>query len=232
MELVRKSVAEYLGAFAIVFAGCGAAMLTQLPESPISHFGVSIAFGLAVMVMIYSLGHISGAHFNPAVTLAFMVTRNFPKKNVVPYWSSQVLGAISASLLHKFILIPALLHKYPDIVFHYGITQPINDMFFTAFWWELILTFLLMFIIVSVATDTRAVGELAGIAIGATVTLEALFAGPVCGASMNPARSIGPALISGELSHLAAYIVGPILGAVLGAFAYRFICCGSKERFC
>jgi MIP family channel proteins len=163
--------------------------------------------------MIYAVGHISGAHFNPAVSLAFALTRHFPWSRVIAYWAAQVTGAIIAA---------AILRGSLGNIAHVGATLPSGSQG-QSFLWEVILTFFLMFVILAVATDTRAVGEAAAIAIGATVGLDAMFGGPISGASMNPARSLGPALVSGDQHALWIYLVAPPLGAAAGALAYQFV---------
>lgn len=211
-RLVRSLAAEVFGTFALVFAGCGAIMVNSKTEA-LGHFGVAIAFGLVIMIMIYAVGHVSGAHFNPAVTLAFALTRHFPWPRVFLYWGAQVVGAISAALVLR-----ASLGDIADI----GATFP-SGSDAQSFLWETILTVFLMFVIMAVATDTRAVGEAAAIAVGGTVALDALFGGPISGASMNPARSLGPALVSGDLQSLWIYLTAPLLGAAIGAVAYQLI---------
>lgn len=211
-RLARSLAAEVFGTFALVFAGCGAIMVNAKTEA-LGHVGVAIAFGLVIMVMIYAVGHVSGAHFNPAVTLAFALTRHFPWPRVFLYWSAQVVGAIGAALVLR-----ASLGDIADI----GATFP-SGSDAQSFLWETILTVFLMFVIMAVATDTRAVGEAAAIAVGGTVALDALFGGPISGASMNPARSLGPALVSGDLQSLWIYLTAPLLGAAIGAVAYQLI---------
>jgi aquaporin NIP len=179
----------------------------------LGHVGVAISFGLVIMAMIYAVGHISGAHFNPAVTFAFALTRHFPWPRALGYWSAQVLAAIAAA---------ALLRGSLGDVAHVGATLPSGSQG-QSFLWELVLTFFLMFVIMAVATDTRAVGEAAAIAIGGTVGLDAMFGGPISGASMNPARSTGPALVSGDLQALWLYIVAPVVGAALAAVVYQLV---------
>ena len=218
--LFKKGLAEFIGAFAIVFFGCGASIVSQLYPESINHLGVSLVFGFVVMIMIYSLGHISGAHFNPAVSLGFSFSNFFPKSQLFFYLFFQFFGACSASFLH-YMLFPLGLDM--------GVTHPYNDLFLTAFLWEFILTFFLMFVIISVATDYRAIGQLAGVAIGGMVFIEALFAGPMSGASMNPARSFGPALVSMQWEHILAYFFGPVLGSFFAVFVYNKIRCEREK---
>jgi aquaporin NIP len=189
--LVRSLAAEAIGTFALVFAGCGAIMV-EARTGGLGHVGVAISFGLVIMVMIYAVGQISGAHFNPAVTLAFATSRDFPAARVPAYWGAQLAGATAAALLLRGSL---------GQVAHVGATLPAGSDG-QAFLWEAVLSFLLMFVIMAVATDTRAVGEAAAIAIGATVGLDAMFGGPITGASMNPARSLGPAVAVGDLGSI------------------------------
>jgi MIP family channel proteins len=209
---VRALVAELIGTFALVFAGAGAIMVDDKTHQ-LGHVGVAIAFGLVIMVMIYAVGHVSGAHFNPAVSFAFALTRHFSWTRMLGYWAAQVSGAVIAA---------AILRGSLGNRAHVGATLPAGSQA-QAFLWEVVLTFFLMFVIMSVATDTRAVGEAAAIAIGGTVGLDAMFGGPVTGASMNPARSLGPALVSGDLHALWLYIVAPLVGAAIGGVAYQFV---------
>jgi MIP family channel proteins len=211
-QLARSLAAEVFGTFALVFAGCGAIMVDAKTQA-LGHLGVAITFGLVIMVMIYAVGHVSGAHFNPAVTFAFALTRHFPWPRVFLYWGAQVVGAIAAALVLR-----ASLGDIANI----GATLP-SGSDAQSFVWETILTVFLMFVIMAVATDTRAVGEAAAIAVGGTVALDALFGGPISGASMNPARSLGPALVSGDLQALWIYLTAPFLGAAIGAVAYQLI---------
>ena len=208
----RALVAEAIGTFALVFAGCGAIMV-DAKTGALGHVGVAISFGLVIMVMIYALGHVSGAHFNPAVTLSFAFARHFPRIRVVPYWVAQLSGALAAA---------AILRGSLGDVAHIGATLPSGSNA-QAFLWEAVLTFFLMLVIMAVATDTRAVGEAAAIAIGATVGLDAMFGGPVTGASMNPARSLGPAIVAADFESVWIYLVAPIVGAAVGALTYMFI---------
>lgn len=210
--VARACVAELIGTFALVFAGAGAIMVDAKTHA-LGHVGVAIAFGLVIMVMIYSVGHIGGAHFNPAVSFAFALTRHFPWPRVAAYWVAQAAGALTAA---------AILRASLGNVAHVGATLPAGSQA-QSFLWEMVLTFFLMFVIMSVATDTRAVGEAAAIAIGGTVGLDAMFGGPISGASMNPARSLGPALVSGDLRALWLYVTAPLVGAALGALTYQFV---------
>ncbi len=215
---LHKLAAEALGTFALVFFGCGSIMVSNLYPQQLPPFLIPVIFGLVVACMIYTLGHISGAHFNPAVTFGFAIARHFPKKEVLLYWVAQVMGAIAASALLNFLLPHSISH---------GATLPAVPAW-TAFAWETTLTFFLMFVIMGVATDTRAVGTMAGIAIGAIVGLDAFIGGPITGASMNPARSIAPALFQNTLSSLLIYIPGPMLGGGLGALVYGWIRCDTN----
>jgi MIP family channel proteins len=208
----RRLLAELVGTFALVFAGCGAIMV-DAETGALGQVGIAISFGLAIMVMVYAVGHVSGAHLNPAVSLAFAVTRHFPWPRVLGYSIAQLAGALAAA---------AILRASLGDVANVGATQPSGSQA-QSFLWELILSFFLMFVIVAVATDTRAVGEAAAIAVGATVGLDAMVGGPISGASMNPARSLGPALVSGELHALWLYVLAPLAGATLGALAYQLV---------
>jgi aquaporin NIP len=210
--LARSLVAEAFGTFALVFAGAGAVMVDAKTHA-LGHVGVAITFGLVIMAMIYAVGHVSGAHFNPAVTFAFALTRHFPWPRAGAYWIAQFVGALSAA---------ALLRASLGNIAHVGATLPSGSQA-QSFLWELIMTAFLMFVVLAVATDTRAVGEAAAIAIGGTIGLDAMFGGPISGASMNPARSLGPALVSGDLHALWLYIVAPVVGASAGALLYQFV---------
>jgi aquaporin NIP len=202
---LRAHLAELIGTFALVFFGCGA-IANQLSPT-----AIAIAFGLTIGVMIYALGHISGAHFNPAVSVGFAVGRHLPWPRVATYAGAQIAGALAGAAVLRVTLGPDA---------NLGVTHPAGaDL--QAFVWEAILTFVLVLVITAVATDIRAVGQAAALAIGGTVTLDALVGGPISGASMNPARSVGPALIAGDLSGIWIYLVGPMLGAVVAAVAYR-----------
>jgi MIP family channel proteins len=212
LVLARLLVAEAFGTFALVFAGAGAIMVDAKTHQ-LGHIGVALTFGLVIMAMIYGVGHISGAHFNAAVTLAFVLTRHFPLRRAAGYWCAQLAGAVAAA---------AILRGSLGNIAHVGATLP-SGSDGQSFLWELVMTAFLMFVIMAVATDTRAVGEAAAIAIGGTVALDAIFGGPISGASMNPTRSLGPALVSGHPESLWVYILAPILGAALGAALYQFV---------
>jgi aquaporin NIP len=214
LPLWRRSLAECLAAFALVFAGCGAIVANARYDEALGTVGVGIVFGLVIMVMVYATGHLSGAHINPAVTTAFALTRHLPRREALAYIVGQLSGATLGALL--------LLAVWPDQPAHLGATLPSVGIG-SAFVYEAVLTAFLMFVIMAVATDTRAVGAAAAIAIGGTVGLDAIFGGPVTGASMNPARSFGPALAAGEWRDFWLYVLGPLVGAALGAFAYQLI---------
>jgi aquaporin NIP len=212
-DLGRRALAEGLAAFALVFAGCGA-IVADSTRGGLGQVGIALSFGLVIMVMIYATGHLSGAHINPAVSAAFALTRHFPAREAAAYAGAQLLGALCGALL--------LAAVWPSTPADLGATTPSVGIG-SALVYEFVLTAFLMFVIVAVATDTRAVGAAAAIAIGGTVGLDALFGGPVTGASMNPARSIGPALVSGHLDDLWIYVVAPLLGAAAGALAYQLV---------
>jgi aquaporin NIP len=211
-NLMRRTVAELFGTYALVTAGCGAIVVNSLTGA-LGHVGVALTFGLVVMVMIAATGHLSGAHFNPAVTIAFAVTRHFPWREVPVYIGGQIAGA-SAGAATLFLLFGPVANL--------GATVPSGSVM-QSLLLETLLTAALMFVITAVATDTRAVGELAALAIGFTVAVDALWGGPISGASMNPARSLGPALFSGAWDAHWLYWIGPIVGAILGALIYQFI---------
>jgi MIP family channel proteins len=211
-ELRRALAAELIGTFALVFAGAGAIMV-DAKTGVLGHVGVAITFGLVIMAMIYAVGHVSGAHFNPAVSFAFALSRHFPWPRAAAYWAAQIAGALIAAILLRSSL---------GNIAHVGATLPSGSER-QSFLWEIVLTFFLMFVIMAVATDTRAVGEAAALAVGGTVALDAMFGGPISGASMNPARSLGPAVVSGDLHALWLYLLAPLLGAALGALAYQFV---------
>ncbi|MDF2440037.1 MAG: aquaporin [Abditibacteriota bacterium] len=215
-----KYFAEAFGTFALVFAGTGAIIINDLQGGAVSHVGVALTFGLIVMAMIYALGDVSGAHFNPAVTLAFWFARRLPAREVLPYIVSQCGGALLASLLLRFLFV------HPTL----GATIPAHAIA-QSFVLEIVLTCVLMFVILCVSCGARESGLMAGAAIGATVGLEALFAGPISGASMNPARSLAPALVSGHFAVLWVYLLAPVLGALMAVSLCRCArgsdCCGA-----
>jgi MIP family channel proteins len=213
-DLLRRAAAEGIGVFALVFAGCGAIVAEAENPGSLGTVGIALVFGLIVMAMVYATGHLSGAHLNPAVTVAFALSRHFPRSEALAYLGSQAAGALLAAAL--------LAAVWPGQPAELGATLPSVGAG-SAFVYEVVLTAFLMFVIMAVATDTRAVGAAAAIAIGGTVGLDALFGGPVTGASMNPARSLGPALVSGELHDLWIYLTAPLLGAALGALAYQLV---------
>lgn len=217
--LAQKVGAEMVGTFALVFTGCGAIMVNDASGGAISHLGVGLTFGLVIMVMVYATGHISGAHFNPAVTLAFASSGGLPWREAPSYIAGQVSAAVAAAFMLSFLLGPAA---------QLGVTMPAGAPA-QSLVLEFLLTFVLMFVIAAVATDSRAVGQMAGLAIGGTVALGAIFGGPISGASMNPARSLGPALVMGIVEHQWVYLVGPIAGAIGGASVYRLVRCGGEE---
>jgi aquaporin NIP len=221
-QSVKKFAAEFIGTFALVFAGTGAIIVNETSGGVITHAGIALTFGLIVLTMIYTLGDISGAHINPAVTIGFWAARRFPAVQAWPYVLSQSGGALTASFLLS-MLFPqnAML----------GSTNPAGSTI-QSFALEFILTAGLMFVILGVSTGGREKGITAGIVVGSVIALEALFAGPICGASMNPARSLAPAVVSGHLQHVWLYIVAPIVGAYAGVLACRCVreknCCSNS----
>src|SRR4051794_35628844 len=213
-DLARRAAAEAIGVFALVFAGCGAIVAEAEHPGSLGTVGIALVFGLIVMAMVYATGHLSGAHLNPAVTIAFALTRHLPRRDAVAYGGAQLAGALAAAA----VLAAVWTSRPADLG-----TTVASVGAGSAFVYEVVLTAFLMFVIMAVATDTRAVGAAAAIAIGGTVGLDALFGGPVTGASMNPARSVGPALVSGNIHELWIYIAAPVLGAAVGAFAYQLV---------
>ena len=210
---MKKYLAELIGTFALVFCGTGAIIVNEEIPGSVTHVGIAVTFGLIVMAMIYALGENSGAHLNPAVTIAFTVNGNFPVKEVLPYIISQLAGALAASAVLKLL--------FPSSV-SLGATIPSGSNM-QSFVLEYILSFFLMLVIINVAKGSKEQGLFAGIAIGSVVLLEAMFAGPVCGASMNPARSLGPAIVSGEMKQVWIYITAPVLGAITAIIIYKLI---------
>jgi len=216
---LKRYIAEAIGTFSLVFCGTGAIIINEHTGGTITNLGIAFTFGLIIMGMIYALGEISGAHFNPAVTIAFAYAKKFPWKEVPFYCISQIVGAFAASGI--------LLFLFPENEL-LGTTLPQIDVL-RVFIFEIILTFFLMLVIINVSTGSKEIGVMAGISIGGIVLLDALFAGPITGASMNPARSISPAIVSGHLEHLWLYIVAPILGALLAVLSCKLVkddqCC-------
>jgi MIP family channel proteins len=211
-DFARRLAAEFVATFCLVFAGTGAITINGVSGGQLGHGGVAAAFGLAVAVMIFAVGHISGAHMNPAVTAGFAVGRHFPVAQVVPYWVAQLVGAVLASLSVRALFGTA---------FGLGVTQPAHVGPLAALVVEGGMTAVLMIVVLAVATDTRAAGSLAAIAVGGTIGLEALVMGPITGASMNPARSLAPAVVAGNLTDLWIYIIGPVAGALIGVAVYE-----------
>ncbi|KAG6692188.1 hypothetical protein I3842_10G101400 [Carya illinoinensis] len=214
VPFVQKMIAEAVGTYFLIFAGCAAVVVNMGNDKVVTQPGISIVWGLAVMVLVYSVGHISGAHFNPAVTIAFATCKRFPWKQVPTYVFAQVLGSTMASGTLRLIF-----NGHQN--FFAGTLPSGSEV--QSFVLEFIITFYLMFVISGVATDNRAIGELAGLAVGSTVLINVMFAGPISGASMNPARSLGPAFVHNEYRGIWVYIAGPILGAVSGALVYNLI---------
>jgi MIP family channel proteins len=215
----QRYLAEFIGTFALVFAGCGAVISNAMTQGAVSHLGVALTFGAVVTAMIYALGPISAAHFNPAVTLGFASARRFPWRHVPAYIGAQLGGALLGSLLHRLLYGPMVAAEAD-----YGATTPAVPLG-AAVGFETVLTFFLMLVIMAVATDQRVPGAVPGLAIGLTVSFCAAFGGPVTGASMNPARSLAPALFAGggALSALPLYLVAPPVGAILAALCYELL---------
>ena len=199
----RKLLAEMVGTFALVFAGTGAIIINDISGGAVSHVGVALTFGLVVMAMIYALGDVSGAHMNPAVSIGFLLARRVGARQALQYIASQCAGALLASLVLR-----VMFRTHPTL----GATLPAGSAAQSAVL-EVVLTMILMFVILSVSAGSKERGFMAGAAIGAVVGLEALFAGPISGASMNPARSLAPALMSGHAESLWVYLISPVLGA-------------------
>ncbi len=221
---MKSYLAELLGTFILVFAGTGAIIINDISGGAISHLGIAMTFGLVVMAMIYTLGNISGAHLNPAVTFGFWAARRFPARKLFPYIASQCLGALLASAILRL-----LFAQHANL----GATVPAGSII-QSFALEILLSFFLMFVIINVSVGAKEKGVIAGVAIGGMVALEALFGGPISGASMNPARSLGPAVVSGNLSGLWIYLVAPIVGAFLGILGCRCVqdkgCCTKLQE--
>jgi len=219
----RKLAAEAFGTFALVFAGTGAIVVNEATGGTVSHVGISLTFGLIVLAMIYSLGDVSGCHLNPAITLGFYAARRFESRLVIPYIFCQCLGAIGASV--------AIRMMFPGNG-TLGATLPAGDAG-QAFVLELVLTLILMFVVLSVSTGSKEKGVLAGVAVGSVIALEALIGGPISGASMNPARSLAPAIVSTRFDSLWIYLVAPTLGAFSSVLACKCVhesgCCSSPS---
>ena len=203
---MRKLVAEAFGTFCLVFAGTGAVVVNDTHGGVVTHLGVALTFGLVVLAMIYTVGDVSGCHLNPAVTLGFFAARRFEWQRVVPYILAQCVGAVLASLALR-----AMFPAHPSL----GATLPAGTVL-QSWVMEFVLTLMLMVVILSVSTGSKEKGILAGVAVGSVIALEAMFAGPVSGASMNPARSLAPAVVAGRLDHLWLYLTAPVVGALVG----------------
>ncbi|EAY29664.1 aquaporin [Microscilla marina] len=210
---MKKYVAEIIGTYALVFCGTGAIVINQHTQGTVTHAGIAVTFGLVVMALIFAFGKLSGAHINPAVSIAFALTDIFPKKELVPYITSQLIGALLAS--------GSLRLMFPESV-GLGETIPAGSDL-QSFILEVILTYLLMLVILMVSQNDPSVSQFTAVAVGGVVLFEAWFAGPISGASMNPARSIAPAVASGNLNSLWVYLTAPILGAVLATFSWKYL---------
>jgi aquaporin NIP len=215
---MKKFTAEFFGTFALVFAGTGAIIIDHVQHGAVSHVGIALTFGLVVLAMIYTVGDVSGAHLNPAVTLGFFAARRLEGRVVAPYLLSQCAGALAASMVLRLI--------FPGEA-DLGATQPSGPVM-QSFVLEVVMTWLLMLVILSVSTGAKEKGITAGIAVGSVIALEALFGGPVSGASMNPARSLAPALVAMDLRGLWIYLTAPVLGALLAVP----VCCLIREKGC
>src|SRR6266550_5535572 len=214
----NKYAAEFIGTFALVFAGTGTIIINDVSGGAVTNVGIGLTFGMIILTMIYAVGDVSGAHFNPAVTLGFFAARRLEAKMILPYVLSQLLGAVAASLLLR-----GLFPQHPTL----GTTAPTGPVLQSLIL-EIFLTALLMFVILNVSVGAKERGITAGIAVGAVIALEALFAGPISGASMNPARSFVPAIVSQHLAHLWIYVLAPVAGALLAVVGCRCVrkdCC-------
>jgi aquaporin Z len=215
----KRSAAEIIGTFCLVFAGTGAIIINDVSGGKVTHVGVALTFGLVVMAMIYAIGDVSGAHLNPAVTLGFWVAKRFPGRAVASHILSQLLGAFAASGVLR-----AMFPTHDNL----GATLP-SGAAWQSFVLELILTAMLMFVILAVSSGAKEKGLMAGVAVGGVIGFEALFAGPICGASMNPARSLAPAIVSAHFTALWVYLAAPIIGATIGVVACKLVhppgCC-------
>jgi MIP family channel proteins len=223
MNQGKKYAAEFIGTFGLVFAGTGAIIINDLSGGAVTNVGIGLTFGLIVLAMIYAIGDVSGAHLNPAVTLGFFAARRLEGKMILPYVLSQVSGALAASLLLR-----GLFPQHQTL----GSTAPAGPALQSLIL-EIVLTAFLMFVILNVSTGAKERGITAGMAIGSVIALEALFAGPICGASMNPARSFAPALVSQHLTNLWIYLVAPVTGALIAVIGCRCVrkdCCSVPLR--
>ncbi|MCL4127599.1 UNVERIFIED_CONTAM: hypothetical protein GTU68_056475 [Idotea baltica] len=220
---MKKYIAEFIGTFSMIFCGTAAMTVNEVTGGDVTHVGIGLTWGLIVMAMIYAFGETSGAHFNPAVTIAFAFAKKFAWQEVPKYIIAQILGAFFASFIVLFL--------FPDSEF-LGSTIPTVDVW-RAFVLELLLTFFLMVVIINVSTGSKEMGIIAGIAVGGVVLLEAIFAGPITNASMNPARSLAPNIVSGNLQGLWLYMIAPILGALLAVVSCKLIkddnCCAKEN---
>jgi aquaporin NIP len=214
----QKLLSEFIGTFVLLFAGAGAIVINHASGGAITHVGIALVFGLVILALIYTFGDVSGAHFNPAVTIAFAAAGRFAWREVPGFLIAQLLGALSACGLLR-LLFPAAATL--------GATLPAGSAW-QSFVLEVVLTFFLMLVVLSVSTGAKEKGITAGIAVGAVIALEAMFAGPISGASMNPTRSLAPALVSGHLEHLWVYVAAPLLGALLAVP----VCCGVRGPGC
>ena len=223
---MKTYFAELLGTFTMVFAGTGAIIINDVSGGSVSHVGIALTFGFVVMAMIYTVGDVSGAHLNPAVSFGFWIAGRFPSRKLLPYVINQCLGAVLASAILR-----SLFPQHSTL----GATLPAGSLV-QSFVLEIILTFFLMFVIINVSVGAKEKGLMAGVAIGAMVGLEAMFAGKITGASMNPARSIAPAIVSGNVRELWVYILAPLIGASLGILGCRCVqakgCCSKLQEQC
>ncbi len=214
-DIARRATAEFIGTFMLMVFGCSAAAVNDRMDGVLGgHIGIAVSYGLIVAMVVFAIGHLSGAHINPAVTAAFAVGRHFPVREVAPYWVAQITGALAGAFAAA-----ALFGTSSGL----SLTQPHTVGDGTALVIEIGLTAVLMTVVLAVATDTRAQGALAAVAIGITVALEGLILGPITGASMNPARSIGPAVATGDFTALWIYVVGPMIGALIGVGIYSYL---------
>lgn len=226
----QKLAAEFFGTFALVFAGCGAILINQATDGQVTHVGVGLTFGLVVMSMIYAVGDVSGAHLNPAVSVAFAVAKRFSWREVPGYVVAQCFGAIVAAFVLRMMFGHWTLAANPrGGMITLGQTLPAPMLVPQSFVLEFILTAILMAVILRVSSGAKEKGITAAIAVGGVVAMEAIFAGPISGASMNPARSLGPALVAGQFSHLWIYLIAPTLGA-LAAVVVNFLIQTGSDR--